>query len=559
MTIRATILAGLLAFAAPAAAAPVYVDQGAAWTAATRADFYTRDQGSRIMPLAWMKALALPGGQPFLGDGLARYGYLANPGSPQGLPVGFVATAEAGVTSIGMTCSACHTREISAGGKSYRIDGGPGIVDFQAFLTDLDAAVGRVLATDAAFTPFATKSLGHAPSAAERTQLKADVTAWYVRFHTLMTKALPAGGWGLGRLDAFGMIFNRLTGLDLGPPPSRIIAGNIHTADAPVRYPFIWNAPTQDRTQWPGIADNGIPMLGAARNMGEVFGVFANFAPRRNALRFNGIDWWTGNSANWSGLWQLERLVKTIGAPKWPFPIDQALAARGKPLFMANCDSCHGQRPGIVRPIGVATWATPVVDVGTDSRQYQVMSWTVDTGVLNDHGIVCGFGACVIAKLKPQDSAINTLKVAVVGSILQKIIPFAADATTSAAGLSPEQKALTGAYRQTEENCAPGKFCFEARVLYGAWAAAPYLHNGSVASLAELLKPDSQRLASFAVGAAYDPATVGLATVQAAGAPVRQTSGCDDRNSGNSRCGHNYGTTLGEADRAALLEYLKTL
>jgi hypothetical protein len=363
----------------------------------------------------------------------------------------------------------------------------------------------------------------------------------------------------LGRLDAFGMIFNRLTGLDIGAPPSRIIAANIHLADAPVRYPFIWNAPRQDRTQWPGIADNGIPLLGAARNMGEVFGVFANFAPRRNVARFNGIDWWTGNSANWSGLWQLERLVKTIGAPKWPFAVDKTLAARGSALFQANCAECHAERPGQVRPIGVQTWATPIVDVGTDSRQYQVMSWTVDTGVLADHGIVCGLGACVIDKLKPQDTAINTLKVAVVGSILQKIIPFAADATTSAAGLSPEQKALAGAYRKTDENCAPGKFCFEARVLNGVWAAAPYLHNGSVPSLAELLKPDRQRVASFAVGAAYDPATVGLSATQVAGAPVRQTSGCDDRNSGNSRCGHNYGTTLNPADRGALLEYLKTI
>ncbi|WP_349770486.1 hypothetical protein [Bradyrhizobium barranii] len=30
---------------------------------------------------------------------------------------------------------------------------------------------------------------------------------------------------------------------------------------------------------------------------------------------------------------------------------------------------------------------------------------------------------------------------------------------------------------------------YEARVLQGIWAAAPYLHNGSVPTLAELLKP----------------------------------------------------------------------
>ena len=37
------------------------------------------------------------------------------------------------------------------------------------------------------------------------------------------------------RSDAVGMIFNRLTGLDLGPPPSFLIADNIKKADAPVR------------------------------------------------------------------------------------------------------------------------------------------------------------------------------------------------------------------------------------------------------------------------------------------------------------------------------------
>jgi hypothetical protein len=69
------------------------------------------------------------------------------------------------------------------------------------------------------------------------------------------------------------MIFNRLTGLDLGPPPNYIIASNIKRADAPVRYPFLWNAPVQDQTQWPGFADNGNDILGLARNLGEVHGI----------------------------------------------------------------------------------------------------------------------------------------------------------------------------------------------------------------------------------------------------------------------------------------------
>lgn len=40
---------------------------------------------------------------------------------------------------------------------------------------------------------------------------------------------------------------------------------------------------------------------------------------------------------------------------------------------------------------------------------------------------------------------------------------------------------------------------YESRVLQGIWAAAPYLHNGSVPTLEELLKPAAERVESFPV------------------------------------------------------------
>src|SRR4051794_7936650 len=68
----------------------VVVDQGPDWTPATRTQFYSQDQGSQIMPLAWFRALRQPNGRPFLRGSLSRYGYLPNPASPTpGLPVGF--------------------------------------------------------------------------------------------------------------------------------------------------------------------------------------------------------------------------------------------------------------------------------------------------------------------------------------------------------------------------------------------------------------------------------------------------------------------------------------
>src|SRR4051794_34713842 len=66
-----------------------YLDQGSAWTDATRTEFYSKDQGSQLIKLAWLQALTRDDGQPFLADGLARYGYLPNPAAPSNLPVGF--------------------------------------------------------------------------------------------------------------------------------------------------------------------------------------------------------------------------------------------------------------------------------------------------------------------------------------------------------------------------------------------------------------------------------------------------------------------------------------
>ena len=95
--------------------------------------------------------------------------------------------------------------------------------------------------------------------------------------------------------------------------------------------------------------------------------------------------------------------------------------------------------------------------------------------------------------------------------------------------------------------------------MQGIWAAAPYLHNGSVPTLAELLKPASERVKAFKVGPAYDTVNVGLAVEQTQFNYTLTTTDCSDRNSGNSRCGHEFGTQLSDQEKKALLEYLKTL
>ena len=565
-TTSKTWLGAVLALAVTsiAAAGPSWVamSQDPAWTPDTRADFYTRDQGSRLIPLRWIAALKQANGAPFLADSLSRYGYLPNENSsPPGLPVGFtVANTTTGET-LGLTCAACHTRQITAGGKTYRIDGGPAIVDLQGLLTDLEAAVGTVLSTPATFDAFAQAVLGPAPTPEKAAALHDDLQAWYQPFHTIVTLGVPPIPWGPGRLDAVSMIFNRLTGLDIGPTPPYIIEANIKRADAPVRYPFLWNAYRQDKTQWPGFADNGNAILGLGRNVGEVTGVFAAYHPTKDAGRLLGINFVGENSTNFTGLIALESLIRKIGPPKWIWPVNSARVAQGSKLFAQNCAAnCHEVKRGAPRSLNPldSTWRTPIKNVGTDTREWSILDRKVDPGVLTGVSI-----PGLNPPLTNPDAPLNVLGVSVIGSIIQHALPVVVpedlgeQIARAGTAFTPETEALKGAFHFGA--AAPPFGSYESRVMRGIWAAAPYLHNGSVPTLAELLKPPAQRIAAFKIGPAYDLDNVGLAIDQSPTTPTLQTTDCSAIDSGNSRCGHDFGTHLTAVQKKALLEYLKTL
>lgn len=573
------LLGVLLGLAAPGLTPPagaqavLSLAQGSKWSPASRDAFYVIDQGSRIIPYRWAQALLRPDGSAFLGDGLARYGYLPNPASPTpGLPVGFLVAADAGGPSLSMNCAACHTRQIEADGKVWRVDGGPALADFAGLLSDLDGAARAALASDASFARFAGAVLGGQPTALQVAALRREVEAWHVPFHTIIAASLPRPGlWGVGRLDAISMIFNRVAGLDVGPASAGgMIPANILPADAPARYPFLWNASIQDRIQWPGFAPNGSPIFALTRNTGEVLGVFGRFHPQKTLF---GVDYKVGSSIQLPGLWNLENLITRIGPPAFPGTVDAALAQRGAAIYARagaaepSCEACHGIAPGGLRPPSLVTWRTPVQDVGTDTREWQVLGRKVDPGVLA--------GAFVPLSFPPEHlpaadvPAALLLKVAVLGAIVDQLPSLiSAKADLSAYGLPssaapPDIADLLNWIRDPTDLPKPppaGQFPYESRVLQGIWAAAPFLHNGSVPTLADLLKPAAERPASFAVGRAYDLARLGLAASQSAGpTSTLTTTGCEARNSGNSRCGHEFGVWLSPDDKAALLEYLKTL
>ena len=573
-----------------------YAAQG--WSAADRETFYTTSQGSHLMPYAWFKALRRTDvDEPFAADKLQRYGYLAHdvsPANPEGLPIGFIVDGPVASGELGLTCAACHTGQLeyTQGGivHALRIDGAPAKADAQQFLTDLLAASRATLAESARFDAFAKAVLGPGYTAAKAAQVKDGFGKWVAQFGEFTDISLPAASpWGPGRLDAFGMIFNRVAAGDLG------IRDNYKVADAPVRYPFLWNASRQDRTQWNGGIHNGLYIQALGRNTGEVLGVFADFAPRRlvppTPLAPAIIDF-KNNSIDFAGLQTLEEKIAVLRPPPWPreiFGLDEQLAAKGKPLFDANCGGCHAAQASLDLP---GLWRTPILAVGTDPKMLINSQRTSEPGLL--------MGALMPppamgARIGDPAKTADLLATSVMGSLLaEAFVPPVP---------SPTKLAQSGVFRALRKDLAehfPGEnldtlldpklsakakldalvelkafidarlsnmfspppvadgAAYESRVLNGVWAVAPYLHNGSVPNLWELMRPAKDRKSSFMVGSRiFDPKNVGYATDESpfkTGAFVADPANAN----GNGNGGHEFGAGLTDDERWAIIEYMKT-
>ena len=572
-----------------------YAAQG--WSAADRETFYTTSQGSRLMPYSWFKALKRADvDEPFAADKLLRYGFLAHdvsPANPEGLPVGFVIDGPVTSGELGLTCAACHTGQLeySQGGviHALRIDGAPAKTDAQQFLADLLAASRATLAEPARFDTFAKGVLGAGDTTAKTAQVKEGLSKWVAQFGEFMDISLPtASPWGPGRLDAFGMIFNRVAARDLG------IRDNYKLADAPVRYPFLWNASRQDRTQWNGGVHNGLYIQALGRNTGEVLGVFADFAPRRlvppTTLAPAIIDF-KNNSINFAGLQTLEEKIAVLRPPPWPreiFGLDEGLAAVGKPLFDANCGSCHAVQASLDLP---GLWRTPILAVGTDPKMLMNSERTARPGLL--------LGAlmpppAIGARIGDPAKTADLLAASVVGSLLAEALVRPVP--------SPTKLVQSGVFRALRGDFAehfPGEnldtllgprllarakidalvelkafidarlsnmfspppavagAAYESRVLNGVWAVAPYLHNGSVPNLWELMKRAKDRKSSFMVGSRiFDPKNVGYAVDES---PFKTGAFMADpaNANGNGNGGHEFGASLTDDERWAIIEYMK--
>jgi hypothetical protein len=161
------------------------------------------------------------------------------------------------------------------------------------------------------------------------------------------------------------------------------------------------------------------------------------------------------------------------------------------------------------------------------------------------------------------------LTTTVIGTLVGKWKQILGTAVQIFFGVEPLPKVTGAADQQTAEmkraarlaQCYNSKsplFAYKARPLDGVWATAPFLHNGSVPNLYEMLRAPADRVKTFNVGTRnYDTAKAGYATDPSA--PGNGFTFTASGN-GNSNEGHDYNVgNLTEAERLALVEYLKSL
>jgi hypothetical protein len=581
-------------------------------TAAQREAYYHLSQGSELLPWVLLTAVdvADPAStKPFV-ENLKRYGLLPDPARDDGLPVGLTVSSSPftfGMEFAGINCAACHVGELRHNGKAVRVDGAPNMFNMQLFYAQaVDALVAA--ASDRGKLWRALKRLGR------QDYRRYGVAAPFVRPATLLyyganmllhrdrldarlelIAVIRAGKEhrdpthptaGFGRLDAFdgtrNFMFTRLRKAGSGSfevnranmvkldaavkfpplwsrkarPPEPVEAYR----DQPGRFPPVWGFKDYDWVEWT-INTNTV----MERNFTETLGAGATVIldPGRTASLFE-------SSIPIRRMHDLEWLVYYIDPPRWPTAIfgeiKPDLAAAGQRVFQSRCAGCHEYgddrrtSTGLIRlrgmrPEEVGTDATvalkiscPVPDPGPlviAPRSYT----SADAQLLKDcPGIKAGTAF-------NGNSFASTVQTAV-DSIKQKAYATAGIGAPQQRIMEDVDRRGSVAWRDTLLDTKPPYGPYAARPLYGVWAAAPYLHNGSVPTLYDLLLPPAQRPKKFALGEReYDPVKLGFVVSTSCD---QQDCIVDTARTGDTNGGHLWGTDLSDSDRMALLEYLKT-
>jgi hypothetical protein len=352
----------------------IFLDQ--AWSQADRDTYYWIPQGSVMMSYDIFLNLELANSQELFRSDANMEGFGLTPSrpdpetNPDGLPIGVTkeVTTEGRWKGVqaGINCAACHNSELFYQGKRIRIDGGVGMhFDVQALFHEADDAMQATLHDPGKFDRLAARIGASSSDAKGELRKRFENDAERIHYYTDRIMA-PPHDWGPGRLDALNLIANRL--LTTAPK----IPENWFPPLAPVKPPFLWNAPQGTWTQWSGTQQDPI-----ARNFGETLGVYLPMDLTSKSPDEGLFD----SNARLLNLKKIEDLISRLAPPKWPEEIlgkiDRVKAAEGKKLFANHCAECHNSYP--------YTWTepnkygkrflqvgiVPQTYVGTDPMQFE--------------------------------------------------------------------------------------------------------------------------------------------------------------------------------------------
>ena len=604
---------------------------GAGLAATDRQTFYYTPQGAgfKDMPYRWFVNIEMPIGSQRLADPniLSRYGFLIDPVTPRNpdrLPVGFTRHFDSAARQdmLDISCAACHTGQLeftrNGRTRALRVDGGQADHAFTTgstgqFLPTLVASVAATAMNPFKFIPFAHRVLGRW-SFSGMGQLEWALASFDARLIGIgwneSHRGLSPTPEGFGRTDALARIGNTVFAENLGVP------ANYHVGDAPVSFPPLWNIWKFDWVQYNASVSQ--PM---ARNIGEAMGVGADYAfvgadggPLPPAERFR-------STALVDSLDVIENTLRKLAPPAWPEdllgPIHGSLADSGKVLFDHDCVGCHGphlasaaikRRNSPLKTADDPEWIVATLcadDIGTDPNAAINFDTThVDlrrTGLtaqdlsqarqdIDEQWIARDSVYLVadIARLRPFPSPDSVKRLADDERELKGLRAYATNdleparvplgAALSVVGTMIRQHAYLDAhYSRAKQDTLDGYGsldqpqilrAYKARPLGGIWATPPFLHNGSVPTVYDLLSPPPERPKTFQVGShEYDPVKLGLAQVK--GFWTFDTS-----LPGNHNTGHEFnvdydstrhrqarpgliGPYLSPGERMAIIEYLK--
>ncbi|MCF6434046.1 di-heme-cytochrome C peroxidase [Pseudoalteromonas sp. MMG022] len=562
-----------------------WLDQG--WSQEISENFWFTNQGSQIIPYTWFVWLEQADSTQLFrhSEHMESLRYLPSKASeknPGGLPIGFArhSNQTTGENWVGMTCAACHTNQIDYKGTKILVDGAPTLANFVLFFDRLVAALNKTLNEEAKFERFARNVLGSGYNATTKNDLKQRLQE--IALQTAQRQAVnalpkdyPQDFTSYARLDAFGNIQNAGTAFALND------LTNKNAPTGPVSYPFLWGTHQSDVVQWNASAPN-TPIVGPlVRNIGEVVGVFGELEIKEAPFiqRVFGKHARYSSTVDMIGLGNLESWVKTLRSPQWPleyFPaIDTEKAAKGAILYKQECASCHQVIPRDKEHLDYIANQTLISELGTDPVTANNASCHMAKTLFLEgtkERILIG------SKFQAVDNAIDIPVNGVVGLVLKDLplalkagnIPERTDANGNKISVVKELENLLVQHLkkrgekadEVEADCVDGVYdggVYKGRPLNGIWATAPYLHNGSVPNLYELMKKPEQRVTEFWVGSReFDPVNVGFDTT--AGLNKFKVNGSGGKiMPGNSNRGHSYGTDLNDEQKWQVIEYMKTL